>query len=83
MEKGFNSDITVRGISYHIQTEDWGYDNPFIVSRIFKGGAVLKTVKTSYSEALKTGPLQSREAIQLALKDQHGQIIDQIFSGKI
>jgi hypothetical protein len=54
MQKGHNSDINVRGKSYHVQTEDWGSENPFIVSRIFCDGAVLKTIKTSHSEALKS-----------------------------
>ncbi len=83
MQKGHNSDLTVRGKSYHVQTEDWGKDNPFIVSRIFCDGAVVKTVKTPHSEALKTGPVKTSEALQKALKSQHHQILDQLMSGKI
>ena len=52
MQTGFNSDITYRGVSYHVQTEDWGLENPFIVSRVFQQGAVLKTFKTSYATFL-------------------------------
>jgi hypothetical protein len=83
MQKGFNSDIEYRGKTYHIQTEDWGLANPFLVSRVFSGGAVLKTVKTSYEEALKNESLRSVEAVQTALKKQHNRICDLVFQGQL
>ncbi len=81
MQKGFNSDITVRGQKYHIQTEDWGTQNPFVVSRVFCNGAVLKTIKTPYNHFLKTGPVSAGESVKLALQKQHHQIIDVLMSG--
>lgn len=83
MQKGFNSDITVRGKSYHVQTEDWGKDNPFLVSRIFSNGAVLKTIKVSHTEALKNGPANEVEALKVALKKQHHKVLDQLLSGQV
>jgi hypothetical protein len=80
MQKGFNSDITVRGKSYHIQTEDWGLQNPYLVSRIFCNGAVLKTIKTPYDSVLKLGSTQTQEAIKLALRRQHSTIIDTLMA---
>lgn len=81
MQKGFNSDVTVRGQKYHIQTEDWGLQNPFLVSRIFCNGAVLKTIKTPYDVVLQLGSNQSDEAIKLALRRQHSTIIDTLMAG--
>lgn len=83
MVKGFNSDLSIRGKSYHVQTEDWGSANPFLVTRVFANGAVLKTIKISYTEALKGGPIQDSQALGLALRKQHQQIIDQLHSGNI
>ena len=83
MQKGINSDINVRGKSYHIQTEDWGSANPFIVSRIFTNGAVLKTVKTGYQDALRTEPANSEEAIRVALRKQHNFVMDQLLAGQL
>ncbi|UXR65591.1 hypothetical protein EZJ49_04915 [Bdellovibrio bacteriovorus] len=83
MQKGFNSDITVRGQKYHIQTEDWGVQNPYLVSRIFCNGAVLKTIKTPYDTVLKLGSTQSEEAIKLALRRQHSTVIDTLMSGSM
>ncbi|KYG68832.1 hypothetical protein AZI87_06275 [Bdellovibrio bacteriovorus] len=81
VQKGFNSDITVRGQKYHVQTEDWGLQNPFLVSRIFCNGAVMKTIKTPYDSVLRTGSNQSEEAIKLALRRQHSTIIDTLMAG--
>ncbi|UOF00551.1 hypothetical protein ACES2L_15475 [Bdellovibrio bacteriovorus] len=81
VQKGFNSDITVRGQKYHVQTEDWGLQNPFLVSRIFCNGAVMKTIKTPYDTVLRLGSTQSEEAIKLALRRQHSTIIDTLMAG--
>lgn len=83
MQKGYNSDIQVKGQTYHVQTEDWGAQNPFLVSRIFLNGAVLKTIKTPHEEALRNGSLKTTEALQSALKQQHNRVLDQLLSGHI
>jgi hypothetical protein len=83
MEKGFNSDISWLGTEYHVQTEDWGVHNPYLVSRVFHNGAVVKSIKTSYDEVL---PMQNRResrTIRLAMKIQHQQILDLLLSGKL
>lgn len=81
MQKGFNSDIQVRGNSYHVQTEDWGLANPFLVSRIFRNGAVVKTIKTPYNDVLSAGSAKVDDAIKQALHRQHSTIIDTLMSG--
>jgi hypothetical protein len=83
VEKGFNSDITWMGNQYHVQTEDWGRENPFLVSRVFRNGAVLRSIKTSYEEVLPKGPRTEANAIRLAMKIQHQQILDLLVSGKL
>ncbi len=83
MEKGFNSDISYLGCQYHVQTEDWGSANPFLVSRVFRNGAVVKSIKTAYSEVLPHGPSTQSKAIRLAMKIQHQQILDLLLSGKL
>ena len=82
MKKGFNSDISIRGKQYHIQTEDWGRANPFVVTRIFCNGAVLKTIKTPYAlifqkVATVTGIKQTEDQVILvAMQTQHEHILD-------
>jgi hypothetical protein len=84
MEKGFNSDIAWLGTEYHVQTEDWGSANPYLVSRVFQNGAVVKSIKTSYSEILPEGaPQAPAKTIRLAMKIQHQEILDLLVSGKL
>lgn len=83
MVKGFNSDIIVRGVSFHVQTEDWGLKNPFIVSRVFKGGAVYRTIKTSYEDSVDIGPVAHPQNVVAAVKNQHTQIIDLLLGGQL
>jgi hypothetical protein len=83
MQKGFNSDIVVKGTSFHIQTEDWGERNPFIVTRVFSGGAVKATSKTPYSNLMNEFAARSEMAIKNALRRQHADTIDNLVSGKI
>ncbi len=83
MVKGFNSDVSCLGAQYHVQTEDWGLNNPYLVSRVFKNGAVVKSVKTSYSEVLPRGPVAEAKVIRLAMKIQHDEILDLLVSGKL
>jgi len=91
MEKGFNSDVVFKGMNFHVQSEDWGLQNPYIVSRVYQNGAVIKSIKTPYAEVLR--PLSSGmrmmhqlvdpQAIRLALRDQHEKILDLLLSGKL
>ncbi len=83
VEKGLNSDVSIEGFRYHLQTEDWGTDNPFLVSRIYKEGQVVQTVKRSYREVFRNGPSSTREALRLALRAQHLEILDLLISGQL
>lgn len=83
MQKGYNSDISVNGIGFHIQTEDWGSNNPYLVSRVFRNGAVVKSIKTAYGEVLPKGPASDPSAIRLAMRIQHQQILDLLVSGQL
>ena len=83
VQKGFNSDVAWAGASYHVQTEDWGSSNPYLVSRVFQNGAVVKSINTAYAEILGNGPAIPATAIRLAMKIQHQQILDLLLSGKL
>lgn len=71
---GENTDLYVRGIRLHVQTEDWGNTEKSLISRIFKSGAVVKTYKLPYEKIpLATDAQQRRKAlIQL-----HQYVIEQ------
>jgi hypothetical protein len=81
MELSRNSDIKLGPDSYHIQTEDWGTASPFIVSRVFKNGAVVKSIKTPYTELI-SAPMWDKTAVEQAVEIQHNQILDLLISGQ-
>ena len=87
MEKGFNSDVMYRGLEFHVQTEDWGRENPYLVSRVYQNGAVINSLKTSYSDVLPRSPIRDviafRSAISVAMRDQHQRIMDALVAGEL
>lgn len=82
MEAGLNSDIRIGNKDYHVQTEDWGWDNPFIVTKIFSSGAVLKSYKIPYQNVLQSA-FPDNQSIRRALEEQHREILDRLVSGHI
>lgn len=83
MLKGFNSDILYKGKAYHVQTEDWGVNNPYFVSQIFYNGAVVKNIKIPYTKVLPEGIKSNEKLIRVALEAQHGSILDLLLSGQL
>ena len=83
MRRGHNTDIRVQGEGYHVQTEDWGSENPYIVTRVYKNGAVIRSIKRCYKKALALSPSSLHEAIDIALTEQHKKILDLLQSGQL
>ena len=52
MTSGFNSDLVLDGVVYHIQTEDRGSITAEIVTQIFREGAVIFTRRTPYPDGV-------------------------------
>ena len=52
MITGFNTDIEVQGVTYHIQTEDKGVDTPLILSLVYDRGTILASKRSPYDDLL-------------------------------
>jgi hypothetical protein len=76
MEKGLNDDVLIDGRRFHVQTEDWGRENPFIVTRVFLNGAVVKTIKRDREKIILQGGRKESDTIRLAIESQHLEILD-------
>jgi hypothetical protein len=83
VQKGFNSDILYKGLTYHIQTEDWGRANPYFVSQIFRSGAVVKNIKIPYTKVLPRAEKSDEKSISVALEAQHNSVLDLLLSGQL
>ena len=83
LEKGLNSDILYKGSTFHIQTEDWGFANPYIVTQVFQAGKVVKLVKIPYAKVLPKSTVVDSKTVRYALETQHHSILDLLVAGKI
>jgi len=80
MLTGFNTDFKYKGTVYHVQTEDNGKANPVIVTLLYKGGAIVASLKISYSDIIKFEHLD--RVVRELMEQQHKQIIKDLVSGK-
>lgn len=72
---GLNSDLTIQSANFHVQTEDWGWRNPFIVTKVFLNGQVVKSIKSPYADILDS-PIYDDRSIEEAIQRQHQKILD-------
>ncbi|MFZ3065371.1 MAG: hypothetical protein WA277_08830 [Nitrospirota bacterium] len=79
MITGLNTDVTHDGVTYHVQTEDSGLKNPFIVTHCFVKGAIIATKKTSYADILKADCLP--DVVKDLMNEQHKQMMRDVVSG--
>ena len=77
---GYNTNVTYRGQTYHVQTEDSGSHNPFIITLLYLKGAILRSKKTSYAHLL--GISDFEEQLRTLMKEQHKEMIRDLFAGK-
>jgi hypothetical protein len=83
IEPGFNSDVMHAGRTYHVQTEDWGEQNPFVVTRVYSSGMVVVSIKSSYDEITHQNHAVGRQAVRLGMREQHQRVLDQLVSGHL
>ena len=80
MVTGFNHNVLYNGEVYHVQTEESGIARPVIVTLLFKGGAILCSMKIDYSDILKTENLE--QVVEDLMKDQHKQMFRRLKAGE-
>ena len=80
MLSGYNTNISYKRITYHIQTEDNGIKNPVVVTLLYSQGAILASKKTSYAHILDGAGY--KENVRKLMKEQHKNMIKELISGK-
>jgi hypothetical protein len=82
MPFGHNSNVTIAGDTYHVQTEERGTAHALIDTTVYLRGRVLHRRTNSFSDLL---PLNSdrEEALKLRVDTQHRSVVDEIRSGKL
>jgi hypothetical protein len=82
MQFGHNSNVTLDGNTYHVQTEEHGAAQALIDTTVYLRGRVLHRRTNSFSDLL---PLNSEreQALKLRVDTQHRSVVDEIRSGKL
>jgi hypothetical protein len=77
---GFNTEISHKGETFHVQTQDNGLSVKSIESIIYKSGRVLTSRKASYYSILNSPDFRTR--LEQMLEEQHQRILDDIKAGR-
>jgi hypothetical protein len=81
MIPGLNSNVTHAGVEYHIQTEDLGRKNPYVLTLVFRAGAIVAREKINYyRDAL--GDKAPEAEIKTFMDQQHHRIMRQVIAGQ-
>ena len=80
MITGINANIQHEGLTYHVQTEDGGIENPVITTLLFKEGAICSSKKTNYQERLQSDSLEG--TVKRLMEAQHREMLQELSAGK-
>ncbi len=80
MIPGLNSNVTLAGIEYHIQTEDLGRRNPYVLTLVFRAGAIIAREKVNYRDVL--GDKAPEAEIKNFMDQQHHRIMRNVAGGR-
>lgn len=71
---GYNEDVVVEGITYHVQSEDRGVKNPLLETLVYSGGTILHQEKHSYEELVEDGEVDQK-VLARRLEKQHKDLL--------
>lgn len=79
---GFNTDLKVGKIVYHVQTEDRGETNPVIDTTVYVQGRVFAKRGTSYKEFIGAPDFDDKRLREM-LEQQHRRILGEVRAGTL
>jgi len=79
MIPGLNSNVTHAGVEYHIQTEDLGRRNPYVLTLVFRAGAIIAREKVNYRDIL--GEKAPEAEVKSFMDRQHHRIMHNVMAG--
>jgi hypothetical protein len=84
MNFGFNSNVRVGDVMFHVQTEDRGPAHPFLDTVVYQAGRVVYKRSTSYEKSVR-GTIEKTLAqmVQKRLAEQHREVIAELETGTL
>jgi hypothetical protein len=84
MNFGFNSNVRVEGVTYHVQTEDRGPSHPFLDTVVYMAGRVVYKRSASYEQfASGTEAGELAKKLHERLAQQHREVIAELEAGTL
>ena len=80
MVLGFNHNVMYKGEVFHVQTEDSGVAIPHIITLLYRGGVILCSKKTSYSDIVKMDNIEV--VVEELMKEQHKEMMRRLKAGE-
>ena len=80
MVLGYNHNLMYKGEVFHVQTEDSGVANPHIITLLYRGGVIISSKKTGYSDILKMDNLEV--VLEELMKEQHKDMMRRLKAGE-
>ncbi len=77
---GYNQNVYYKGVTFHVQTEDNGVKNPYIVTHVFISGNIIATKKTSYMDIIKIENLE--KILRELMEEQQKEMVQKIQNGE-
>jgi hypothetical protein len=79
---GHNSNVTVAGTTFHVQTEDLGAAHALIDTAVYYHGRVLHRRTDNYTDLLPLNP-DREQALKLRVDGQHRAVVEDVRSGRL
>ncbi len=77
---GFNHNISYRGVTFHVQTEDSGVKSSQLVTLLYHGGTIIASQKTVYADIIKVENLN--QVVEDLAKEQHKGMLRRLTKGE-
>lgn len=77
---GFNHNVSYRGKTFHVQTEDSGPQRPQLVTLLYLGGTIISSKKTVYADIIKVDHLE--KVVEDLAKEQHKGMLRSLTRGE-
>jgi len=79
---GHNTNVSVGGKTFHVQTEDLGASHALIDTAVYFRGRVLHRRTNHYSDLLPLDPGRE-QALKLRVDEQHRNVVEDLRSGRL
>jgi hypothetical protein len=80
MLPGYNHNVNYKAITFHVQTEDSGVENPHIITLLYIGGNIVARKKLGYADIIKHERME--DVVRELMQEQHKAMLRELKNGR-